>query len=245
MAPPPPAPGGRFALPRPPGSADALLIAQAARAAHGRNQLTVVITADPHDAQRLVDEIAYFDPALAVRPLPDWETLPFDILSPHQDLVSERLEALYRLSNPDAGGLDVLVLPATTALYRLCPKSYIAGHTFFFRQGQRLAGQKLREDLVLAGYQHVSQVVAPGEFSVRGGLIDLFPMGSSLPYRLDLFDEAIETIKAFDPDSQRSLYPVPEVRLLPGREFPLDEAARTAFRGRFREVFEGDPSRVG
>ena len=245
LAPPPPAPGGRFALPRPPGSADALLIAQAARAAHGRSQLTVVITADPHDAQRLVDEIAYFDPALAVRPLPDWETLPFDILSPHQDLVSERLEALYRLSNPDAGGLDVLVLPATTALYRLCPKSYIAGHTFFFRQGQRLAGQKLREDLVLAGYQHVSQVVAPGEFSVRGGLIDLFPMGSSLPYRLDLFDEAIETIKAFDPDSQRSLYPVPEVRLLPGREFPLDEAARTAFRGRFREVFEGDPSRVG
>ncbi|MCA3220872.1 MAG: transcription-repair coupling factor [Burkholderiales bacterium] len=245
LAPTPPAPGVRFALPRPPGSADALLIAQAARAAHSRRQLTIVITADPHDAQRLVDEIAYFDPALAVRLLPDWETLPYDILSPHQDLVSERLEALYRLSNPDAGGLDVLVLPATTALYRLCPKSYIAGHTFFFRQGQRLAGQRLREDLVLAGYQNVSQVVAPGEFSVRGGLIDLFPMGSSLPYRLDLFDEAIETIKAFDPDSQRSLYPVPEVRLLPGREFPLDEAARTAFRGRFREVFEGDPSRVG
>jgi transcription-repair coupling factor (superfamily II helicase) len=237
--------GTRFALPRPPGSADALLISHLAAEARRRGQLTVIISADPHDAQRLVEELAYFEPQLVVHPFPDWETLPYDILSPHQDLVSERLEALYRLNNLDQGGLDVLVLPATTALYRLCPKSYIAGHTFFFKQGQRLAGEKLREQLVLAGYQHVSQVVAPGEFSVRGGLIDLFPMGSKLPYRLDLFDDAVETIKAFDPDSQRSLYPVPDVRLLPGREFPLDEPARAAFRGRFREVFEGDPSRVG
>jgi transcription-repair coupling factor (superfamily II helicase) len=237
--------GTRFALERPTGSADALVIAQLAADARRRAQLTVVICADPHDAQRLAEEIVYFEPQLAVKAFPDWETLPYDILSPHQDLVSERLEALYRLNNLDQGGLDVLVLPATTALYRLCPKSYIAGHTFFFRQGQKLAGEKLREQLVLAGYQNMSQVVAPGEFSVRGGLIDLFPMGSKLPFRLDLFDDAVETIKAFDPDTQRSLYPVPDVRLLPGREFPLDEPARAAFRGRFRDVFEGDPSRVG
>ncbi len=221
--------GERFALPRPPGSADALLIAQAAAAARRRARLMVVFCADAHDAHRLVEEVPYFDASLAVRAFPDWETLPYDILSPHQDLVSE---------------LDVLVVPATAALYRLCPPGYILGHTFFFKQGQQLDGEKLRAQLVFAGYQHVSQVVAPGEFSVRGGLIDLFPMGAALPFRLDLLDDAIETIRAFDPDTQRSLYPVPEVRLLPGREFPLDESARAAFRGRFRESFEGDPSKV-
>jgi transcription-repair coupling factor (superfamily II helicase) len=237
--------GERFALPRPPGSADALLIAQAAAAARRRARLMVVFCADAHDAHRLVEEVPYFDASLAVRAFPDWETLPYDILSPHQDLVSERLEALYRLLNRSSEvALDVLVVPATAALYRLCPPGYILGHTFFFKQGQQLDGEKLRAQLVFAGYQHVSQVVAPGEFSVRGGLIDLFPMGAALPFRLDLLDDAIETIRAFDPDTQRSLYPVPEVRLLPGREFPLDESARAAFRGRFRESFEGDPSKV-
>ncbi len=237
--------GDRFALPRPPGSGDALLIARLGASAKRRGKLLVVFCADAHDAQRLIDELPYFESALTVRAFPDWETLPYDILSPHQDLVSERLEALYRLLNRDAAStLDVLVVPATTALYRVCPPAYIAGHTFFFRQGQQLDGEKLRTQLVMAGYQHVSQVVAPGEFSVRGGLIDLYPMGSTLPYRLDLLDDAIDVIRAFDPDTQRSLYPVPEVRLLPGREFPLDEAARTAFRGRFREVFEGDPSKA-
>ena len=237
--------GERFAVPRPPGSADALLIA--VRAARGRRQrrLTVVVCADAHDVQRLTEELPYFEPALAVRAFPDWETLPYDLLSPHQDLVSERLEALYRLLNRGADdALDVLVVAASTALYRLCPSSYVLGRTFFFRQGQRLDGDSLRAQLVAAGYQHVSQVVAPGEFSVRGGLIDLFPMGATLPLRLDLLDDTLETLRAFDPDSQRSLYPVPQVRLLPGREFPLDEAARTDFRRRFRDAFEGDPSRV-
>ncbi len=239
--------GQRWSLALPPGSGDALILAQLARTSKRRGQLVTVICADPIDAQRLVDEIAYFDSALSVRALPDWETLPYDILSPHQDLVSQRLEALYRLLNRDKddveAALDVLVLPATTALYRLAPPGYVAGHTFFFRQAERLASDHLRGQLVLAGYQHVSQVVAPGEFSVRGGLIDLFPNGSSLPYRLDLLDDVIESIRSFDPDTQRSLFPVPAIRLLPGREFPLDEAARVAFRGRWREAFEGDPSR--
>ncbi len=245
LAPPAPAPGQRFGLPRPPGSGDALLIAQFARRAKARGQLVVAICADALDAQRLVDELPYFDASLAVRPLPDWETLPYDILSPHPDLVSERLETLYRLLRREpTTAIDVLVVAATTALHRLAPPAYIAAHTFSFRQGERLAADALRAQLVLAGYQHVTQVVAPGEFSVRGGLIDLFPMGSPLPFRLDLLDDTLESIRAFDPDTQRSLYPVPEVRLLPGREFPLDEAARTAFRGRWREAFEGDPSRA-
>jgi transcription-repair coupling factor (superfamily II helicase) len=236
--------GSRLALPRPPGSGDALLVAQVAGRARPQSQLVVVACADALDAQRLAEEVAYFDPALAVRQFPDWETLPYDILSPHQDLVSARLTALHELLARDApGALDVLVVPATTALGRLAPPAYVGGLTFFFRQGQRLAADALRSRLVQAGYQHVSQVVAPGEFSVRGGLIDLFPMGAVLPFRLDLNDDIIETIRSFDADSQRSLYPVPEVRLLPGREFPLDEASRVAFRGRWRETFEGDPSR--
>ena len=237
-----PAAGGRFALPRPPGSADALMLAQLAAQARSAQRLLVVVSADALDAQRLVDEIRYFDPSLTVRPLPDWETLPYDTLSPHQDLVSERLETLYRLSHAQ-GDIDVLIVSATTALHRLAPSQYVAGYTFFFKQGQRIDAEPLRAQLVFAGYQHVSQVVAPGEFAIRGGLIDIFPMGSALPYRLDLFGDQLETIRAFDPDTQRGLYPVPEVRLLPGREFPIDEAARQAFRRRWRERIEGDPSR--
>ncbi|MFN7779452.1 MAG: transcription-repair coupling factor [Betaproteobacteria bacterium] len=238
--------GTRFALPRPPGSGDALLLAQWALRARDERRLVTAICADALDAQRLLEELPWFAPELAVRALPDWETLPYDILSPHQDLVSERLETLFRLltraTQPQAA-IDVLLVPATTALYRLAPPAYVAGHTFFFRQGERLAAAALRERLVLAGYQNVTQVVAPGEFAVRGGLIDLFPMGATLPVRLDLLDDAIETIRHFDPDTQRSLYAVPAIRLLPGREFPFDEAARAAFRARWREVFEGDPSR--
>ncbi len=238
----PPA-GTRFALPRPPGSGDALLLAGTGAQARADRRLLVVIAADALDAQRLADEIGYFDPTLAVRPLPDWETLPYDTLSPHQDLVSERLETLHRLSRAQDGTLDVLVLPASTALYRLAPPQYVAGHTFFFRQGQVVDAEQLRAQLVFAGYQHVTQVVAPGEFAIRGSLIDLFPMGSALPFRLDLLDEQLDSIRAFDPDSQRGLYPVPEVRLLPGREFPIDETARQAFRRRWRDRIEGDPSR--
>jgi transcription-repair coupling factor (superfamily II helicase) len=230
-------------LPRPPGSGDALLIAGTAAQARTERRLLVVIAADALDAQRLVDEIRYFDPSLAVRPLPDWETLPYDTLSPHQDLVSERLETLHRLSHAQDGTLDVLVLPASTALYRLAPPQYVAGHTFFFRQAEVVDAEQLRAQLVLAGYQHVTQVVAPGEFAIRGSLIDLFPMGSALPFRLDLLDKQLDSIRAFDPDSQRGLYPVPEVRLLPGREFPIDETARQGFRRRWRDRIEGDPSR--
>jgi len=238
-----PSAGTRVAIARPPGSGDALLLAEVGAAARAAQRLLVVLAADALDAQRLVEEIRYFDPALTVRPLPDWETLPYDTLSPHQDLVSERLETLYRLSQPAAGGMDVLVVPATTAVHRMAPPQYVAGHTFFFRQGQKVDVEALRTQLVFAGYQHVSQVVAPGEFAIRGGLLDLFPMGSTLPYRLDLLDDQLETIRAFDPDTQRGLYPVPDIRLLPGREFPIDEAARQAFRRRWRDRIEGDPSR--
>ncbi|MCC7098720.1 MAG: transcription-repair coupling factor [Rubrivivax sp.] len=234
------APGKRFTLPRPLGSADALLIARQAVAARTQGRLLAVITAEPADSARLADEIGFFEPTLRTAVFPDLETLPYDTFSPHQDLVSERLATLWRMRN---GEVDVVLLPATTALTRLAPPSFLAATTFFFRQKTSLNEARLKAQLTLAGYQHVTQVVSPGEYAVRGGLIDLFPMGSAMPYRLDLFDDEIDSIRAFDPDSQRSLYPVPEVRLLPGREFPMDEAARTAFRARWRERIEGDPTR--
>lgn len=233
-------PGHRLALPNLHGSSDAYALAQAATALRSEKRMLTVFVANPGDAQRLLDEIPWFNAELRCHLLPDWETLPYDAFSPHQDLVSERLASLYEIQN---GNCDVLLAPATTALLRMAPPSFLAAYTFFFKKGDTLDEAKLKSQLTLAGYSHVSQVMSPGEYSVRGGLIDLFPMGSALPYRLDLFGDTIETIRTFDADTQRSLYPVPEVRLLPGREFPMDEPARVAFRSRWRETFEGDPSR--
>lgn len=235
------APGKRFTLPRPVGSADALLLARLARARVNEGRLFAIVTAEPADAQRLADELPFFEPGLEVALFPDWETLPYDTFSPHQDLISERLATLWKLQQRQG---QVLVLPASTALTRLAPPSFLAATTFQFKQKTRLDEAKLKAQLTLAGYQHVSQVVSPGEYAVRGGLIDLFPMGSPVPYRVDLFGDEVDSIRTFDPDSQRSLYPVPEVRLLPGREFPMDEAARTAFRARWRERIEGDPTKA-
>ncbi|WP_298829895.1 transcription-repair coupling factor [uncultured Piscinibacter sp.] len=235
------APGKRFTLPRPIGSADALLLARFAQAQAAGKKLLAVVTAEPADTQRLEGELAFFAPDLRVAVFPDWETLPYDTFSPHQDLISERLATLWRIRQ---GDVDVVLLPASTALVRLAPPSFLAAYTFHFRQKQRLDEAALKAQLTLAGYTHVSQVVSPGEYAVRGGLIDLFPMGSSVPYRVDLFGDEVDSIRTFDPDSQRSLYPVPEVRLLPGREFPMDEDSRAAFRARWREKMEGDPTKV-
>jgi transcription-repair coupling factor (superfamily II helicase) len=231
-----PAPGQRASTALLQGSSDAPALA--ALAARARPLL--VITESAWQAQRLLQEIPFFAPQLRVHLLPDWETLPWDQFSPHHDLVSERLATLCEMVR---GDFDIALVPVTTALYRMAPVDYITANTFYFRQGAKLGADALRHQLVLAGYNHVTQVVAPGEYSFRGGLIDLYPMGSPLPYRLDLFDEVIDSIRSFDIDSQRTIMKVPEVRLLPAREFPLDEEAQKQFRQRFRERFEGDPSR--
>ncbi|MBI4756698.1 MAG: transcription-repair coupling factor [Betaproteobacteria bacterium] len=231
-----PRPGSRLDVAAGAGSSDALMLARWA----GRGQMLAVVTANPLDAQRLADELSWFAPGLRVLLLPDWETLPYDSFSPHHDLVSERLATLHGISH---GACDIALLPASTALYRLAPVEYLAAYTFFLRQGARLDVEALRTQLTVAGYQHVTQVVSPGEYSVRGGLIDLFPMGTALPLRIELFDDEVDTIRTFDVDTQRTVYPVPEIRLLPAREFPIDEQGSTRFRRRFRETFEGDPSR--
>lgn len=238
-----PKPATRFALPPVHGSADAYVLAQAAAELKSQKRMLTVVVANASDAQRLLAEIPWFGKEasdLRCHLLPDWETLPYDAFSPHQDLVSERLATLYEVLN---GHCDVLIVPATTALVRMAPPAFLASYTFFFKQGETLDEAKLKAQLQLAGYSPVKQVMSPGEYSVRGGLIDIYPMGSVLPYRIDLFGDTIDSIRTFDADTQRSLYPVKEVRLLPAREFPMDEEARTAFRGRWRELFEGDPSR--
>ena len=218
------------------GSSDALAIARLAAA----ERPVAVIAASAQDAQRLCEEIAWLAPALRACMLPDWETLPYDQFSPHQDLVSERLATLYRIQR---GEFDVVLVPASTALVRLCPTAYIAGRTFFLQSKNKIEISLLKNQLATAGYQQVTQVVAPGEVCFRGGLVDLFPMGSALPFRIDLDDELIDSIKTFDIDTQRTLYAVNEIRMLPAREFPLDEEGRARFRSRWRELFEGDPSK--
>ncbi|MEO8485694.1 MAG: transcription-repair coupling factor [Betaproteobacteria bacterium] len=240
LVPPLPEPGRRVTLVPLAGSADALALAQLARDGAAAGRPLAILTADSLAAQRLADEIPWFSPGVETVFFPDWETLPYDPISPHEDLISARLATLYRLAQREP---CVVVAAVSTAMLRLPPPSFLAARAFFLKQGQRLDVDKLRAQLSLAGYAHVTQVVSPGEYSVRGGIIDLYPMGAPLPYRLDLFGDDLEGIKTFDADTQRTVYPVPEIRLLPAREFPQDDEGRTRFRTRFREVFEGDPSR--
>lgn len=232
--------GHRHTIPGIAPGAQSLLIAELARLK--TQTMLVVFTADALERQRLFEELQWLLPDARIRQFPDWETLPYDPFSPHHDLISERLATLSALQR---GECDILLASVQTALHRLPPPAFLAAHSFSFRQKQQLDESALRAQLALAGYQAVTNVIAQGEFSIRGGLIDLFPMGSALPYRLDLFDREIESIKTFDVDTQRTLFPVAEIQLLPAREFPTDDRSRTLFRQRFREVFEGDPAKTG
>lgn len=201
--------------------------------------LKLVLTPDAETALRLQTAWQFFRPQDNALFLPDWETLPYERFSPHQDLVSERLSVLWQLKN---GAVDVLFVPVATAMQRLAPPSFLMGRTFWLKTGQTLDLDRLRENLVEAGYSAVSNVVAGGEFAVRGGIVDLFPIGSSTPYRIDLFDDEIDSIKTFDPDTQRTLAPVSEIRLLPAHEFPTDADAQKIFRTRFREEIQSNPN---
>ncbi|HEZ2616851.1 transcription-repair coupling factor [Neisseria meningitidis] len=202
-------------------------------------QLKVVLTQDAEQALRLQTAWLFFRPHDTAVFLPDWETLPYERFSPHQDLVSERLSALWQIKS---GAADVLFVPVATAMQKLPPVPFLAGRTFWLKTGQTLDIGRLKSDLVDAGYNHVSHVVAAGEFAVRGGIVDLFPMGSEMPYRIDLFDDEIVSIKTFDTDTQRTISPVSEIRLLPAHEFPTDSEAQKIFRSRFREEVDGNPN---
>jgi transcription-repair coupling factor (superfamily II helicase) len=213
-----------------------------ANAAQQYQRPFVIITPDTQTAYRLEYELRFYSGGSQQLPLlnfPDWETLPYDTFSPHQDIISDRLLTLYQLPQMSHG---ILVLPVSTVMQRLAPREFLEANSLVIKTGQQLDIEAIRQRLTRNSYRLVSQVMEHGEFAVRGSIIDLFPMGSRIPYRIELFDNEIETIRSFDPESQRSLEQVEQVNLLPAREFPLTEQAITHFRQAFRAAFEGDPN---
>jgi len=215
----------------PPGSSLALLLAETARSHAG---LVVAVTRDTQSAHTLETELASFvGESIEVLHFPDWETLPYDLFAPHPEIVSPRIATLYRLPAQTRG---VPVVPVATLMQRLAPRSYIGGTGLVLNVGQKLDLGAEQRRLEAAGYRNVPQVQEPGDFAVRGALIDIYPMGAAEPYRIELFDEEIESIRNFDAETQRSLHKVESVRLLPGREFPLTDESAKSFRTRLREI---------
>src|SRR5450755_3874756 len=217
------------------GAAAALAIAEAAAKAAGP---LIVITQNSRDAESLSDEIAFFAGAgLPVRVFPDLETLPYDGFSAHPDITSARLATLAELPRARKG---VWLVAVDTLLQRLAPRSYVEAYSLKVYVGETLDLEALRHQLALAGYAAVTQVVAHGEFAVRGSLIDVFPMGSDTPYRIDMLDRDVDSIRRFDPDTQRSSDKLDRIQLLPARETPLNPDAVREFRRRYRLRFTGD-----
>ncbi|MCP1726694.1 transcription-repair coupling factor (superfamily II helicase) [Natronospira proteinivora] len=233
----PDGPGDRRRWGRLYGSARSLITARAAARARGP---LLLICESVQEAEALTDEVRFFARAedLTVSIFPDWETLPYDVFSPHQDIISDRLATLATLPDMERG---VVITAAQTLMQRLPPVSYVSGGALMLDTGQRLDIDQLRLRLETAGYRAVSQVMEHGEFAVRGSLVDVFPMGSRQPFRIDLFDDEIESLRAFDPDTQLTTEKLEQIRMLPAREFPLGEEAIRQFRQRYRQQFEGDP----
>ena len=221
----------------PHGSARALLIAEAARTHDG---LLVAVTRDTQRAQALEAELKIFAGGLPVLHFPDWETLPYDVFSPHPEIVSQRIATLYQLPNVKRG---VLVVPVATLMQRIAPRTHITGSGLVLAKRQKLDLVVEQRRLEASGYRNVPQVAEPGDFAVRGALLDIFPMGTAEPYRIELFDDEVESIRSFDPETQRSQQQVEKIELLPAREFPLTEEAAKEFRGNLRERFPIDVRR--
>ncbi len=211
------------------------------RAAQQHDGPVMVITADIHGEEILAQTLGFYlgnTPGIPVSIFPDRETLPYDHFSPHQDIISDRLGTLHQLPLMSRG---IIIVPISTLMHRLPPRNYLESNTLLLDIGQRLNLEQMRKRLDNSGYRYVSQVMEHGEFTVRGGLVDLFPMGCKTPFRIDLFDDEIETIRTFDPETQRTLESIDKVRLMPAREFPLSEDGITHFRQQYRSALEGNP----
>ncbi len=226
------------------GCSQALAICESARSHKG---LTLVVTRSTDEAIRLEQAVRFFlslppeedgatisEDGLELLSLPDWETLPYDLFSPHQDITSRRIRTLHRLPSTDHG---ILIVPARTLMHRLPPPSYLQGNTLLLKTGQTLNIDNWRLQLEAAGYHHAENVYEHGEYAVRGAILDIYPMGSNLPYRIDLFDDEIETLRTFDPETQRSIDRIDQIELLPAHEFPWHKEARSGFRNRWFEHF--------
>lgn len=215
-----------------PGASLALAIASIAKQKKG---FVLVLVPDMMTAYRLERELNFFiEQKIPIHNIPDWETLPYDHFSPHQDIVAERITTLYRLPSMAEG---ILIVPITTLMHRLCPEDYLIQNTFLLKKGDILELESMRFQLQASGYRCVSEVMEQGEFSVRGAILDLFPMGSNTPFRLDLWDNTIDSIRLFEVDTQRSLDKVEEIHLLPAREYPLTVEAIAHFRDAWQKHF--------
>ncbi|WP_417689583.1 transcription-repair coupling factor [Pseudidiomarina sp.] len=201
----------------------------------------LIVTPDAPQAHRLEHEMQYLSrKGDQVMVFPDWETLPYDSFSPHQDIISERLSVLAALPTMQSGAL---IVSLNTLIQRIAPVDYVSGQALQVSKGQQLDGHKLRQRLERAGYRHVNQVMEHGEFCARGSLLDLFPMGSSSPFRIDFFDDEVDSIRTFDPDTQLSAEEVDAIDLLPAHEFPTTPTAIEGFRARYRDLFEASNER--
>ncbi len=218
------------------GCATALAIAEACARHNGP---VLIVAPSAAEADRLEREIAFFA-GRAPQRFPDYETLPFEPFSPPQDLIAERLLALHQLQ---AGLAIHLLIDAGTLLSRLPPAAFLAARAVAFRKGQVLDRDETIAGFVANGYQRVEQVTGPGEIAVRGALLDIFPSGASAPVRVDLFDDEIETLREFDPQTQLTTREVESIEVLPAREFPFDADGIRGFRQRFRERFAVEPGR--
>lgn len=216
------------------GSAKSLAIAEYTLEHQG---LALVICDNSQSAQQIERELCFFAPDLTVLQLPDWETLPYDNMSPHQDIISERLNTLSQLSTCESG---VLITSVTTLMHRLPPREFIRSNSLILKQGDQFKIDHWRQEFESCGYHCVDTVYEHGEFAVRGSLVDIYPMGAKSPYRIDLFDDEIETLRTFDPESQRSENKITEIHLLPAREYPLDELAISSFRNCWHDRFNVD-----
>lgn len=217
------------------GSATGLVVQQLSREHDG---MILLVSQDMETAERLLQEVRFYtNSELPADLLPDWETLPYDSFSPHQDIISERVRTLHQLPEQKRG---VLIVPVSTLLHRIAPISFVTANALFLEQGQKLDSLAMRQRFIDAGYTAVDTVYEHGEFAIRGAIIDLYPTGSDLPLRIDLFDDEIDSIRTFDPESQRSIEKVERIRLLPAREFPFHQAAISQFKQRWRERFDVD-----
>ncbi len=212
-----------------------------AKLAQSQQQPICIIVSDIKSATELEQELGFFlkSTHIPILPFPDWETLPYDHFSPHQDLISQRLATLAQLAFLKQG---IVIVPISTLMHQIAPVDFIAGCSFILRVGQQFNPEKIRKSLQQLGYYSVPQVNEHGEFSIRGSIFDFFPMGSSTPYRIDLFDDEIDSIQTFDPQNQRSIDKVERVDLLPAKEFPITDEAISQFRQTWREKFPGNPS---
>ncbi|MCK5809608.1 MAG: transcription-repair coupling factor [Cocleimonas sp.] len=219
------------------GCAKDLLIANTVQEYKG---LILLVTPDSQTAYQAEANIRFFSNIENIHIFPDWETLPYDVFSPHEDLISERLKALYQLSATQQG---VLIVPVTTLMHRLAPTHYIRSNTFLLEKGDTLDIELMRLQLEETGYRHVTQVMEHGEYATRGSLIDLFPMGSQHPVRIDLFDDEVDSLRSFNPEDQRTIKQLDKIELLPAQEFPLNAEGIQTFRTHYAEKLGGDLAR--